>query len=119
MIQKLAYESITCLKELKPITKKGQENLRDTMEALEETGSPRPTEQKVWKDLKHSTIRKNITDWLWKLIHNRLRSGTYWMNVPGYEERAYCCYCQNLETMGHILFSCCQGSFYVRPYLLS
>ena len=30
----------------------------------------------------------------------------YWKNVPGYEERAYCEYCQNLETMDHILFSC-------------
>src|SRR5882672_4466951 len=106
MMQKLAYEWIMQLKELKPITKRGQENLKDTMDALEEAGSPRPTVVKIWKDLKHSTIRKNIADWQWKLIHNRLRSGIYWENVPGYEERAYCSYFQNLETMDHILFSC-------------
>jgi len=47
------------------------------MDALEESGSPRPSEQKLWKDLKHSKIRRNIGDWLWKLIHNGLRSGVY------------------------------------------
>jgi len=47
MTQKLAYDWITQLKELKPITRKGQENLKDTMDALEESGSPRPTEQKL------------------------------------------------------------------------
>ena len=76
------------------------------MDALEESGSPRPTEQKLWRDLKYSKIRKNIGDWFWKLTHNRLRSGTYWKSVPGYEERVYYEYCQNLETMNHILFSC-------------
>jgi len=76
------------------------------MDTLEELGSPRPMEQKMWKDLKYSKTRKNIGDWLWKLIHNRLRSGAYWISVSHYEERAYCEYCQNLETMSHILFSC-------------
>ena len=106
MTQKLAYEWIIQLKDLKPITRKGNENIKDTIEALEESGSPRPTEQKLWKDLKHSKIRKNIVDWFWKLTHSRLRSGDYWINVPSYEERAYCQNCQNLETMDHILFSC-------------
>jgi len=106
MTQKLAYSWITQLKELKSIIRKGQENLKDTIDALEELGSLRPTEQKLWKDLKYYKIRKNIGDWLWMLIHNRLRSGAYWKNVPSYEERAYCKYCQNLETMDHILFSC-------------
>ena len=43
---------------------------------------------------------------VWKLTHSILRSGAYWINVPGYEERAYCQNCKNLETMDHILFSC-------------
>jgi len=43
MTQKLVYDWITQLKEPKPIKRKGQENL-DTMDALEESGSPRPTE---------------------------------------------------------------------------
>src|SRR5882724_9852704 len=106
MTQKLAYNWITQQKELKSITRKGQDNIKDTMDALEESGSLRPTEQKLWKDLKYSKIGKNIGDWFWKLIHNRLRSGGYWKNVPSYEVRAYCKYFQNLETMDHILFSC-------------
>jgi len=63
MTQKLAYDWITQLKELKPVTRKGKENLKDTMDALEESGSPRPTEQKLWKDLKYSKTGKNIGDW--------------------------------------------------------
>src|SRR5882724_8144621 len=47
MTQKLAYDWITQLKGLKPITKKGKENQKDTMDALEESGSPSPTEQKL------------------------------------------------------------------------
>ena len=70
MSQKLAYDWITQLKELKPITRKGQENLKDTIDALEESGSLRPIEQKLRNDLKYSKIWKNIGDWLWKLIHN-------------------------------------------------
>ena len=85
---------------------RGQENLKDTMDVLEEVGSPRPTEQKLWKDMKHPKVRRNISDWMWKLIHNRLRSGVYWKNIPGYSERADCQHCLNLETMDHILFSC-------------
>jgi len=84
MTQKLAYDWITQLKELKPVTRKGKENLKDTMDALEESGSLRPTEQKLWKGLKYSKISKNIGDWFWKL-----RSGAYWKNVPSYEERTY------------------------------
>ena len=38
--QNLAYIWITHQEGLKPITLKGQENLKDTIEALEETGSP-------------------------------------------------------------------------------
>src|SRR5882724_10845988 len=104
MTQKLAYDWITQLKELKFIIRKGQQNTKDTMDALEESGSLRTTEQKLWKDLKYSKIRKNIGDWFWKLIH--ILKGAYWKNVPSYEERAYCEYCQNLGTMDHILFSC-------------
>src|SRR5882724_6390442 len=60
MTQKLAYDWVKQLRELKPISRKGQENLKDTMDALEDLGSPRPTEQKRWKDLKYFKIRKNI-----------------------------------------------------------
>ena len=35
MSQKLAYDWITQLKELKPITRQGQQNIKDTMDSLE------------------------------------------------------------------------------------
>jgi len=41
MTQKLAYDWITQLKELRTITRKWQENLKDTMDALKDSGSPR------------------------------------------------------------------------------
>jgi len=89
MTQKLAYDwIIKQLKGLKPITKRGQENIKDTMDALEDSGSPRPTEQKLWKDLKYFQNKKKHWRLVLETIHNRLRSGAYWKNVPGYEERA-------------------------------
>ena len=60
MTQKLAYNWITQLKEIKPITRKGQGNIKDTMDTLEDLGSPRPAEQKMWKNLKYSKIRKTL-----------------------------------------------------------
>jgi len=94
------------LKNLTPITKKGKDNIKDTQEAMEDTFGHRPTDRKIWKSIQDPGIRRNIQDFQWKLMHNRLRVGAYWKNIPGFEERVSCTQCGAEETMDHILFAC-------------
>ena len=53
-----------------------------------------------------TTIRRNITDFMWKQLHGTLKIGNYWLRIPSHKEKAYCKECQNLETLSHILFEC-------------
>ena len=56
--------------------------------------------------LKKTTIRRNITDFMWKQLHGTLKIGSYWLKIPSHREKAYCKECQNLESLNHILFKC-------------
>ncbi|KAH9911757.1 uncharacterized protein B0H18DRAFT_891836 [Fomitopsis serialis] len=64
------------------------------------------THKDIWRSIRHRDIRLQITDFLWKITHGAMRCGEYWANIPGYEERAYCSWCGELESMEHILLEC-------------
>jgi ribonuclease HI/exonuclease III len=66
-----------------------------------------PTHDSIWKDLKQTqNIYRTQREFLFKLIKNILRVGSYWSHIPGYEERATCHTCNKTETMEHILTEC-------------
>ena len=65
-----------------------------------------PTDQKIWFSLRNKDISKNIRAYLWKCMHSAHRCGTFWMRIPGYEQRATCRVCGCDETMEHILTEC-------------
>ncbi len=48
----------------------------------------------------------NVRSFLWKLIHDTHKCGTYWSKMANYEERGICASCEMVETMNHILFEC-------------
>jgi hypothetical protein len=89
------------VKNLDPITKAGRKKLGETKTKLQETLGISLTEKTIWKTLKSPKIRRNIADFLWKLLYGRLRVrvGVYWKNIPSYEEKVNCKYCGGLETM--------------------
>ncbi|KAH9830056.1 uncharacterized protein C8Q71DRAFT_717665 [Rhodofomes roseus] len=60
----------------------------------------------LWTSLKSKDIRKTISDYLWKCIHNAHRVGSFWENIPGYEDRSKCSFCDETESMRHILIEC-------------
>ena len=39
-------------------------------------------------------------------MHNVLQCGAYWLNIPGYEQRATCRVCGSDESLEHILTEC-------------
>ncbi|KAH9850137.1 hypothetical protein C2E23DRAFT_735656, partial [Lenzites betulinus] len=64
----------------------------------------RPAE--IWLGLHARLMRKQVRDFLWKSIHGVLRVGKYWTNIPGFEDRELCPFCNVREDLAHILLSC-------------
>jgi len=80
--------------------------MKETKKEIGETLKVYPTETAIWKGLKSPHIQRNISDFMWKLLHGRLKIGMFWKQIPKYEERAHCKKCGHIETMDHILFVC-------------
>lgn len=60
----------------------------------------------IWRSLRDKAIRRQVSDFLWKSLHNAYRVGEFWLCVPGHEERGTCPECNETESMEHILFQC-------------
>ncbi|EPT02405.1 hypothetical protein FOMPIDRAFT_1096896, partial [Fomitopsis schrenkii] len=69
-------------------------------------GDDPPRPQEIWRGIRHKDIRKPVTDFLWKVIHNAYKCGQYWKNIPGYEDRQNCPTCGSEDSVEHILFRC-------------
>lgn len=65
-----------------------------------------PTDEKIWKSLENKDIPKTLRVFLWRLMHNAYKIGEYWNNIPGYEDRGRCPFCDEEESMEHILIEC-------------
>ncbi|EPS95585.1 hypothetical protein FOMPIDRAFT_48592 [Fomitopsis schrenkii] len=63
-------------------------------------------EADIWEGIRHRDIRKSVTDFLWKGIHNAHRIGKFWTKIPGYEDRATCQHCHERDSLNHILIDC-------------
>ncbi|KAJ7481429.1 hypothetical protein B0H11DRAFT_2419616 [Mycena galericulata] len=61
---------------------------------------------KIWKSIRHKDITRQIKNFLWKTVHDAHRIGKFWTHIPGYEERAECHSCGEVESMEHILLKC-------------
>ncbi|KAJ7670166.1 hypothetical protein DFH06DRAFT_981264, partial [Mycena polygramma] len=69
-----------------------------------------PTAAAIWKSVRHKDLSRQLKTFLWKAIHGAHRVGKFWTNIPGYEDRATCQSCGELESLEHILFECrCPG----------
>ena len=106
LTQKLAYMHVQEQKQIKALTPTGEKNMEETRKQIEEMLGVYPSEKAIWNGLKETTIRRNITDFMWKQLHGTLKIGNYWLRIPSHKEKAYCKECQNLETLNHILFEC-------------
>ncbi|KAH9833541.1 uncharacterized protein C8Q71DRAFT_823758 [Rhodofomes roseus] len=105
LTQSLAYKGIRAKKDA-PIRRGRDRNLRDIQEHFKTTYNTRLSEQDIWKGVRHVDIRNQIKDFLWKTLHNAHRCGSFWLNIPGYEERARCSWCGQTESIEHILTEC-------------
>ena len=105
MTQALLYQGV--LEQQKTHQRRGTTICLDmARHAVNGLGGYLPSDGKLWRSLKNKDISRNIWAWLWKCMHNALQCGAYWMNIPGYEQRAVCPVCRCDESMEHILMEC-------------
>jgi RNase H len=74
LTQKQTYGLIMIMrdKDLDPVTKTGKKKLEETKKELQDILGSCPTDIAIWRTLKSPTIKRNIADFLWKLLHGRL-----------------------------------------------
>ena len=60
-------------KQIKALTPTGEKNMEETRKHIEETLGVYPSEKAIWNRLKKMTIRRNITDSMWKQLHGTLK----------------------------------------------
>ncbi|KAF9030200.1 hypothetical protein BDZ89DRAFT_892577, partial [Hymenopellis radicata] len=49
---------------------------------------------------------RSVKYFLWMLLHDAYNVGKHWRHIPGYEARAQCQECGEIESMEHILTKC-------------
>lgn len=103
--QASAYAAIRELKNTKH-TETTENNIRRIINTIQQLTVHAPEAEKVWKILRNEAIKRPISDFLWKTIHNIYKVGKYWRNLPGYEARSECNKCNTIENIEHILFDC-------------
>ncbi|KAF8827360.1 hypothetical protein HHX47_DHR5000756 [Lentinula edodes] len=107
LTQKYAYELIRQWNTKKPRNKKKELNIKTAQKAVKDYTSLKPREQDIWMGLQLKEIPNIISDFIWKIIHDRIKCGNYFANMssPEWKEKQYC-ECGKIETIEHILLKC-------------
>ena len=105
LTQKIAYKHTNNLQKKQEHNINTKMRLEDAQDEILRVCGYRPTTQQIWKSLKKEPIRPKIRDFIWLIITNRLRCGTYFRNIPKWEEKQFC-ECGELETPEHIILNC-------------
>ncbi|KAH9831184.1 uncharacterized protein C8Q71DRAFT_799082 [Rhodofomes roseus] len=73
---------------------------------LLEQNQPPISDETLWRSLWHEDFSRPFAVLLWKSMHGALRCGEYWLKFKGYEHRAQCSFCDEEESLEHILLRC-------------
>jgi hypothetical protein len=80
------------------------QNLIRAKDDIEEMTGMRPNDPQLWKGIKRIEPLR-ASDFLWKMMHGRIKCGSWFRNMPQWEDKQYCP-CGQIEEMEHILLSC-------------
>ena len=80
-------------------------NIETAQDEVERTTGLRPTVTTIWTTLKDKSLNPKICDFIWKMIHNRIKCGNFFRYIENLQERQYCP-CGEIETPEHILLYC-------------
>ena len=102
--QSLIYHHLTNEKNFNRVST--QRSIDKIKIAIKSTFGETPTNEAIWKGVRHKDITKKIRDFLWKHIHGIYRLGNFWNHIPGCEDRAECPLCDKEDTFEHIITEC-------------
>ena len=103
MTQKKAYELIIAQRNEHPGGMKTVENIQKIKEAMERING-RISVREIWRGLK-KIYSPQTADFLWKMIHGRIKCGPFFRFIPNWQEKEFCS-CGASETIAHILLMC-------------
>ncbi|KAG8896842.1 hypothetical protein FRC01_011602, partial [Tulasnella sp. 417] len=82
------------------------QNIERIQEVLLEEHQMKFSKERIWASLRNPSIRKEIGDFLWTMIHGRTRCGTMFSKWGGEWEDLQYCECGAIESIEHILTQC-------------
>ncbi|THU78020.1 hypothetical protein K435DRAFT_590752, partial [Dendrothele bispora CBS 962.96] len=105
LTQSLATKGVRASQALKP--RKTTEKITGLVQQaiLNQSGNL-PEKDSIWRAIKTKNYTRRERNFLFLAMHGAQRIGKYWTNIPGYEDRAICNHCNEIEDMEHILFKC-------------
>ena len=95
---------------MKPVLEFEYTNAREWLDLIGEHIFDRtdgwPRDNMIWDSLRRDPIRRETGDFLWKIIHNKVKCGTFFLKYQGWEDKANCIKCGEIEDIEHILEGC-------------
>ena len=83
-----------------------QQSKEKIKEAAKEIFGETPTDEAIWKSIRHKDIAKKIRDFLWKHAHGIYKLEKIWTHIPGLKSRATCPLCDKYDTFNYIISEC-------------
>ena len=106
MTQKLAYELALKKNMVDPRTPTIEERLTFVKQEVERVTTYRPTSEMIWMSIEKINPPR-VSDFVWKILTDRLKCGSWFARIPGWEDKQYCaCSNDQLETIEHIMYEC-------------
>ncbi|KDQ33712.1 hypothetical protein PLEOSDRAFT_1031451 [Pleurotus ostreatus PC15] len=112
LTQSLAYKAIReiALKKEKHQRERSKKMIDIIQNHVEEALGEIPTEERIWRSIRHKDISRQARYYLWMAAHDAYRIGTHWLK-PNYkdeiQQRSECVHCNGvIEDMSHILSRC-------------
>lgn len=104
LTQKTAYELILRKTAEPPGGAQTWRTIKALKKNLQKKWDIRIEDEKLWKDLENIKNPK-IQEFIWKIIHNRVKCGNFFKYIPNWQEKQFCV-CGKVENIDHILLEC-------------
>ncbi|KIK62321.1 hypothetical protein GYMLUDRAFT_110534, partial [Collybiopsis luxurians FD-317 M1] len=105
LTQSLAYTEIMAHRN--PTPRKATDAMVDlTKLAVAKYNIRPPTTYAIWKAIRKRDIHRRVRNFLYIILHDRLKVGKFWKHIPTCEGRQNCQYCGEVDNIDHILLNC-------------
>jgi len=95
-----------------PLPTKYREVIEEAKNKVEEATGLCPMMERLPRGFRALRALTHLKDHMRCIVSTKLKCGTYWSNIPGYEDRAYCSFCKKkglpdvIENGQHMWMDC-------------